>query len=70
MLTRPSFLGAVVVVPLGALAAWLGEPSGTLEIRPAADGAPEALLDGRPLPAVFSLTHREGCAGCAVAPPP
>lgn len=37
-------------------------------VRQAADGAPEALLRGRPLPVALSISHREGWGLCAVAP--
>ena len=56
-----------------AVAQWL-KLSGKLqnladvEIRAAADGAPEAFLAGQPGPVAISLSHREGCAVCAVAP--
>jgi 4'-phosphopantetheinyl transferase len=39
-----------------------------VEVRAAADGAPEVLLRGRPAPLVVSLSHRAGLALCAVAP--
>ncbi len=39
-----------------------------LEIRAAADGAPEAFLTGARAPAAISLSHRDGHAVCAVAP--
>jgi 4'-phosphopantetheinyl transferase len=51
-----------------ALAAWLGDPAGSLEIRPAPDGAPQPLLDGEPAPVALSFSHRAGRAACAVAP--
>jgi 4'-phosphopantetheinyl transferase len=51
-----------------AVAAHLGHPVGPIEIRPAADGAPEAFLNGLPAQAVISLTHRAGRAVCAAAP--
>jgi len=38
-----------------------------LTIRPAADGAPEALLRGRPVPFGLSLSHRAGRGLCALA---
>jgi 4'-phosphopantetheinyl transferase len=56
-----------------AVAAWLGlEPDPLtlfrIAIPAAADGAPEALFDRRPVAAVLSLSHREGHAVCALAP--
>lgn len=39
-----------------------------LEIRNAADGAPEAWLDGAPVPVALSLTDRAGWAVCALGP--
>lgn len=39
-----------------------------LEIHTAEDGAPEARLDGGPLPVVLSLSHRAGSALAVVAP--
>ncbi len=40
-----------------------------LEIRNAADGAPEAWLDGRALAVALSMTDRAGWAMCALADP-
>ncbi len=37
-----------------------------LEIRAAADGAPEAFLDGEPLPLTLSLSHTAGQALCTL----
>lgn len=39
-----------------------------IEIRAAADGAPEPMLAGRRLPGAISLSHRAGRAVCALAP--
>ena len=39
-----------------------------LTVRQAADGAPEALLRGRPLPLALSISHRSGWGLCALAP--
>lgn len=39
-----------------------------LSVTGAADGAPEAFLDGCRLPLRLSITHRAGIAGCLVAP--
>jgi 4'-phosphopantetheinyl transferase len=39
-----------------------------VEIRAAADGAPEVFLAGQSAPVAISLSHREGFAVCAVAP--
>lgn len=39
-----------------------------IEIRPADDGAPEPLLDGRPLDLALSISHSAGFAACVVAP--
>ncbi|MBZ5586416.1 MAG: 4'-phosphopantetheinyl transferase superfamily protein, partial [Acidobacteriia bacterium] len=53
-----------------ALAAYLDYPweLARIGIQPAASGAPEAFLAGRPAPATISLSHRAGAAICAVAP--
>jgi len=40
----------------------------SIEIRPAASGAPEAFLGGRPAAASISLSHSSGRALCAIAP--
>jgi len=53
-----------------AVAAWLGVPAARIEILAAADGAPEAFLDGRPAPVSVSLSHREGRALAVVADAP
>jgi 4'-phosphopantetheinyl transferase len=45
-----------------AVAAWLGVPRSRAEITTAADGAPEARLDGRAAPVALSLSHRAGRA--------
>lgn len=52
-----------------AVGAYLGVPPETIEVFPAADGAPEPFLNGGPAPAAISLSHRAGWAVCAVAPP-
>jgi 4'-phosphopantetheinyl transferase len=51
-----------------ATAAFLGVPAAAVELRAAADGAPEALVGGRAAPVVVSLSHRAGLAVCMVAP--
>jgi 4'-phosphopantetheinyl transferase len=48
-----------------ALAAVLGPVP--VEVRAAADGAPEALADGRPAPVTISISHRAGVGACLVA---
>jgi 4'-phosphopantetheinyl transferase len=53
-----------------AVAAWLGVPAARIEILAAADGAPEAFLDGRPAPVSVSLSHRAGRALAVVADAP
>jgi 4'-phosphopantetheinyl transferase len=55
-----------------ALAAQLGYhgPLGRLEILAAEDGAPEAHLDGEPLPLSISLSHRAGAGACVVGSGP
>ncbi|HEY7075234.1 MAG TPA: 4'-phosphopantetheinyl transferase superfamily protein [Solirubrobacteraceae bacterium] len=53
-----------------ALAAWLGVETGRLEVLAAADGAPDAWLDGEPAPVSVSLSHRAGRALAAVTDPP
>jgi 4'-phosphopantetheinyl transferase len=55
-----------------ALAAYRPEtlgrrPLSDLEIRAAADGAPEAACDGQTLPLILTLSHRSDLAVCAVA---
>ena len=40
-----------------------------IEIRPAPSGAPEVFCAGQPAPATISLSHCQGVAVCAVAPP-
>src|SRR5215210_7466555 len=50
-----------------AVAAWLEVPARRVEIVAAADGAPEAWLDGTPAPVSVSLSHRAGRALAAVA---
>lgn len=54
-------------VAKNAVAAWLDIAPARVEVRPAADGAPEAWVDGAPAPLVLSLSHRAGCALAAVA---
>lgn len=50
-----------------ALAAWLpGAPPAAIEIRAAADGAPEAFLDGARLPFAISISHSADRALAAV----
>jgi 4'-phosphopantetheinyl transferase len=39
-----------------------------VEVRPAADGAPQVLVGGSPAPLAISLSHRAGMAVCMVAP--
>jgi 4'-phosphopantetheinyl transferase len=39
----------------------------SIEIRPAASGAPEAFFQNKPAAATVSLSHRAGIAACAVA---
>lgn len=56
-----------------AVAAYLKLPSepstlAAIEIRPDANGAPEAFFGGQPAPVSISLSHRDGRAACAVAP--
>ena len=57
-----------------AVAAYLELPRApsilaTIEIRPAASGAPEVFLHNTPAAVSISLSHRAGCAACAIAPP-
>ncbi len=40
----------------------------TIEIRPAATGAPEVFLDHQPADVSISLSHRDGAAACAIVP--
>jgi len=53
-----------------AAAAWLGMPASRIEILAAADGAPEAWLDGERAPVSVSLSHRGGRALAAVTAAP
>ncbi|MGZ8649903.1 MAG: 4'-phosphopantetheinyl transferase family protein [Solirubrobacteraceae bacterium] len=53
-----------------AVAAQLGTEPARIEILAAADGAPEAWLDGAPAPVSVSLSHRGGRAVAAVATAP
>jgi 4'-phosphopantetheinyl transferase len=50
-----------------AVGDWLGMPPSQIEILAAADGAPEAWLDGERAPVSVSLSHRGGRAIAAVA---
>lgn len=52
-----------------AVAGWLAaQPApAAVEVRSAADGAPEVLVGGAPAPLVISLSHRAGLAVCMVA---
>lgn len=50
-----------------ALGAWLDAPSTRIEVLAAADGAPEAWLDGQPAPVSVSLSHRAGRSLAVVA---
>jgi 4'-phosphopantetheinyl transferase len=57
-----------------AVAAYLeiySDPQGlaTIEIWPAASGAPEVFLANKRAAVTISLSHRDGIAACAVAPP-
>lgn len=52
-----------------AVASWLGCDLDRVEIVAAADGAPEARVDGAPAPAVVSLSHRAGHAVAVVGEP-
>jgi 4'-phosphopantetheinyl transferase len=45
-----------------AVATWLGVDPSRLEIAAAADGAPEARLDGQPAAVALALSHRAGRA--------
>jgi 4'-phosphopantetheinyl transferase len=51
-----------------AAALWLGVAPSRVEILPAADGAPDVWLDGRPLPVSLTLSHRAGRALAVVGP--
>lgn len=54
---------------LGFLATPGLEPA-SLEVRAAADGAPEAVQNGVPLPVALSISHSGPCGLCAVAAAP
>lgn len=45
-----------------AVGAWLGVAPERVSVLAAADGAPEAWLDGEPAPVALSLSHRDGMA--------
>jgi 4'-phosphopantetheinyl transferase len=49
-----------------AVAAWLRVDAERIEVLAAADGAPDAWLDGEPAPVSLSLSHRAGRALAAV----
>ena len=53
-----------------ALLSYFGNTSGLpeIEIRTAADGAPEAFLRNEPEPVSISISHSEGVGFCVVAP--
>jgi 4'-phosphopantetheinyl transferase len=56
-----------------ALLGFLATPgleSASLEVRAAADGAPEAVQNGAPLPVALSISHSGACGLCAVAAAP
>jgi 4'-phosphopantetheinyl transferase len=53
-----------------ALGAWLALPASRVEVLAAADGAPEAWLDGERLEVSISLTHRGGRSLAVVADAP
>jgi 4'-phosphopantetheinyl transferase len=53
-----------------ALARWQGVPLAEIEVLPAADGAPEALARGAPMPVGLSLGHRAGRALVAAVDAP
>jgi 4'-phosphopantetheinyl transferase len=53
-----------------AVGAWLAVPAARIEIVAAADGAPEAWLDGVRVPVSVSLSHRGGRALAAVTAAP
>lgn len=52
-----------------AVADVLGARPVAVELRAAPDGAPEALVAGRPAPVALSISHRAGLAACLVAGP-
>jgi 4'-phosphopantetheinyl transferase len=52
------------------VATWLGVDPARVEVLAAADGAPEAWLDGAPAGVSLSLSHRAGRALAAVCAPP
>lgn len=52
-----------------AVREWTGSASpAEIEIRPRADGAPEAFIGGAPADCSISLSHSNGQAICAIAP--
>jgi 4'-phosphopantetheinyl transferase len=52
------------------VAAVLGVPVSSVEVRAAGDGAPEALVDGADTDWSLSLSHRDGIAVAAIVPRP
>jgi 4'-phosphopantetheinyl transferase len=52
----------------GRLATRPAPQPAAVEVRAAADGAPEVLVDGAPAPLVISLSHRADMAVCMVGP--
>lgn len=67
---EPSVEATRKPLPSGSVVSPFGDPEALhrLEIQPAEDGAPEARLDGAPLPVVLSLSHRAGSALAVAAP--
>lgn len=47
---------------------WDARALATIEIRPAVTGAPEVFVNNERAPVSISLSHRAGCAICAIAP--
>lgn len=66
-------LGRWTAKHLAAMECGLDNGSASLariEIRPAADGAPEIFFEGRRLDLALSISHSTGVAACAVTPGP
>ena len=53
-----------------AVGSWLSQALDRIEVLAAPDGAPEAFLDGEPVPLSVSLSHRAGRAIAVVADAP
>lgn len=67
---RVEFIAAHALARAALAAALPGTAPAAFGFRPGAYGKPDALLDGRPAPLSFNLSHTAGVVGVAVAPVP